>query len=51
MKKYTHSCMLDFLSGLNVNERDIMLKRYNLQNNGKSLTLKAIGNQYGPRWN
>lgn len=47
MKKYTHDCMLQALSGLKENERDIMLKRYNLQNDGKNFTLKAIGNQYG----
>lgn len=47
MKKYTHDCMLDVLSGLKENERDIMLKRYDFQNDGKNFTLKAIGNQYG----
>lgn len=47
MKKYTHDCMLHVLSRLKNNEKDIMLKRYNLQNDGKNFTLKAIGNQYG----
>ena len=47
MKKYTHSCMLEVLSGLKENERDVMLKRYNRQNDGKNFTLKAIGTQYG----
>lgn len=47
MKKYTHDCMLEVLAGLKEGERDIMLKRYNLQNDGKNFTLKSIGNQYG----
>ena len=47
MKKYTQECMLDLLSDLKENERDIMLKRYNLMNDGKTLTLKAIGGEYG----
>lgn len=47
MKKYTHSCMLQILSGLKKKERDVMLKRYNFQKDGKNYTLKAIGNQYG----
>lgn len=47
MKKYTHECMLQVLDGLKDGERDIMMKRYNMTNDGKSFTLKAIGSQYG----
>lgn len=47
MKKYTHDCMMDLLSDLKEGERDIVLKRYNLMNDGKTYTLKAIGTQYG----
>ncbi len=47
MKQYTRDCMLEILSGLKESERDIMLKRYNLQNDGRSYTLKNIGLQYG----
>jgi len=47
MKKYTRDCMLEILSGLKESERDIMLKRYNLRNDGRSYTLKNIGLQYG----
>ena len=47
MKKYTHDCMLMILSELKDSERDIMLKRYNLQSDGKNYTLKTIGAQYG----
>jgi len=47
MKKYTHDCMVDILDELKEGERDIVLKRYNLMNDGKSYTLKAIGAEYG----
>lgn len=47
MKKYTQTCIVDMLSDLEENERDIMLKRYNLQNDEKCLTLKCIGSLYG----
>jgi RNA polymerase primary sigma factor len=47
MKKYTHDCMVNILSDLKDGERDIMLKRYNLLDDGKSYTLKAIGAEYG----
>ncbi len=47
MKKYTQDCMLEILGDLKDSERDIMLKRYNLQNDGKTYTLKTIGAQYG----
>jgi RNA polymerase sigma factor, sigma-70 family len=47
MKKYTHDSMLDVLSELKDGERDIVLKRYNLVDDGKTYTLKAIGGQYG----
>lgn len=47
MKQYTHDCMMNILSELKDNERDIMMKRYNLVNDGNSYTLKTIGNQYG----
>ncbi len=47
MKKYTQDCMLEILGDLKESERDIMLKRYNLQNDGKTYTLKTIGAQYG----
>jgi RNA polymerase primary sigma factor len=47
MKKYTQESMLDVLSELKDGERDIVLKRYNLVDDGKTYTLKAIGSQYG----
>ena len=47
MKKYTHDCMLEVMSDLKETERDILVKRYNLQNDGSNYTLKSIGNQYG----
>ena len=47
MKKYTQTCIVDMLSDLEANERDVMLKRYNLQNEEKCLTLKCIGSLYG----
>lgn len=47
MKKYTHDCMLEVMSDLKESERDILVKRYNLQNDGSNYTLKSIGNQYG----
>ncbi len=47
MKKYTHDCMMEILEDLKEGERDIMMKRYNLYNDGKSYTLKTIGAQYG----
>lgn len=47
MKRYSRECMLDALSDLKESERDIMLKRYNLEDNGKTYTLKNIGAMYG----
>jgi RNA polymerase primary sigma factor len=47
MKKYTHDSMLNILSELKEGERDIVLKRYNLLDDGNSYTLKAIGVEYG----
>jgi len=47
MKKYTHDCMLAVMSDLKESERDILVKRYNLHNDGSNYTLKSIGNQYG----
>lgn len=47
MKEYTRECVFNILDGLKENERDIMIKRYNLDNSGKSATLKTIGQQYG----
>lgn len=47
MKKYTQTCLVDMLSDLEESERDIMLKRYNIQNDEKCLTLKCIGSLYG----
>lgn len=47
MKKYTRDCIMQILDGLKENERDIMIKRYNLNNTGKPVTLKKIGREYG----
>lgn len=47
MKRYSRECMLDALSDLKESERDIMLKRYNLEDSGKTYTLKNIGTMYG----
>jgi RNA polymerase primary sigma factor len=47
MKKYTHACVQNALSGLKVIEQDIMCQRYNLSNNGSGVTLKALATQYG----
>jgi len=47
MKKYTHDCMMNILGELKEGERDIMMKRYNLKNDGQVYTLKTIGAQYG----
>ncbi len=47
MKQYSRECMLDALSELKESERDIMLKRYNLEDTGKTYTLKHIGAMYG----
>ncbi|HNY16767.1 MAG TPA: RNA polymerase sigma factor RpoD/SigA [Treponemataceae bacterium] len=47
MKQYTRNCILDVLSELKEGERDIMIKRYNLDNDGTTYTLKTIGAQYG----
>lgn len=47
MKKYTHDSMMDVLSELKDNEKDIMFKRYNLHNDGSTYTLKTIGAMYG----
>ncbi len=47
MKKYTKDCMREILDDLKDSERDIMIKRYNLHNDGSTYTLKAIGAQYG----
>jgi len=47
MKKYSHECVLDIIEDLKEGERDIVLKRYNLMNDGTNYTLKAIGLQYG----
>ena len=47
MKQYTRSCILEVLSVLKEGERDIMMKRYNLDNDGTNYTLKKIGAQYG----
>lgn len=47
MKQYTHERMMNILGELKECERDIMTKRYNLQNDGQTYTLKTIGVQYG----
>jgi RNA polymerase primary sigma factor len=47
MKKYTQDCVIKILSELKDTERDIMLKRYNITNDGKTYTLKSIGSMYG----
>ena len=47
MKQYTRNCILEVLSVLKEGERDIMMKRYNLDNDGTNYTLKKIGAQYG----
>ncbi len=47
MKKYTHDCILDILSDLKESERDIVIKRYNLDHQKENVTLKAIGLEYG----
>jgi RNA polymerase primary sigma factor len=47
MKQYTRDCMLKVMDDLKETERDILVKRYNLQNDGSNYTLKSIGNQYG----
>jgi RNA polymerase primary sigma factor len=47
MKKYTHDCMMKLLGELKDGERDVMIKRYNLMDDNKTCTLKAIGTQYG----
>lgn len=47
MKKYTHDCMMKILGELKDGERDVMMKRYNLLDDNKTCTLKAIGTQYG----
>jgi len=47
MKQYTHERMMGILGELKECERDIMTKRYNLQNDGQIYTLKTIGAQYG----
>lgn len=47
MKQYTRDCIMQILEGLKENERDIMIKRYNLDDSGKPVTLKNIGQQYG----
>lgn len=47
MKKYTQESMMNVLSRLKNNERDVMLKRYAFNSGGKNFTLKAIGAQYG----
>lgn len=47
MKKYTQTCIVDMLSDLEQNEKQVMLKRYNLENDEKCLTLKKIGSMYG----
>lgn len=47
MKRYTRECIFEILDGLKKNERDIIIQRYNLDDNGKNATLKTIGKQYG----
>ena len=47
MKQYTRDCIMQILEGLKENEREIMIKRYNLDDSGKPVTLKNIGQQYG----
>lgn len=47
MKKYTQESVVEILSDLKDAERDIVLKRYNLMQDGTNYTLKAIGNEYG----
>lgn len=47
MKRYTRECIFAVLDGLKKNERDIIIQRYNLDDNGKNATLKTIGKQYG----
>lgn len=47
MKQYTRDCIFEVLDGLKKNERDIIIQRYNLDDNGKNATLKTIGKQYG----
>lgn len=47
MKQYTRDCIFEVLDGLKKNERDIIIQRYNLDDGGKTATLKTIGKQYG----
>lgn len=47
MKKYTVTCLVDMLSSLKENERDIVIKRYNLDKKGKTKTLKKLGLEIG----
>ncbi len=47
MRRYSRECMLEALSELKETEREIMLKRYNLDDSGKTYTLKNIGAMYG----
>lgn len=47
MKQYTRECIYEILDSLKKNERDIIIQRYNLDDNGKNATLKTIGKQYG----
>ncbi len=47
MKKYTHECMEEILSSLKDSEREVIVKRYNLNNGERSMTLKAIGRESG----
>ncbi len=47
MRQYSRDCMMEILGELKESERDIVMKRYNLENDGKTYTLKTIGAEYG----
>ncbi|HHU36739.1 MAG TPA: RNA polymerase sigma factor RpoD/SigA [Treponema sp.] len=47
MKKCTRECILKILDELKESERDIIIRRYNLNESDKPATLKNIGQKYG----
>lgn len=47
MRQYTQDCVRKILGELKEGERDIMIRRFNLENEDKNVTLKTIGKQYG----
>ncbi len=47
MRQYTQDCVRKILGELKEGERDIMIRRFNLENEEKNVTLKTIGKQYG----